>query len=55
MDAGRALLLEYMSALGGNPEAAMGMGYRYIQGFSISFPASIISKYHCTFSSISFA
>jgi TPR repeat protein len=35
MDAGRALLLEYMSALGGDPEAAMGMGYRHIQGIRI--------------------
>lgn len=52
MDAGRALLLEYMSALGGNPEAAMGMGYRYIQGFSISFPAYIMSKCLRKFSSI---
>jgi hypothetical protein len=52
MDAGRALLLEYLSALGGNPEAAMGMGYRYIQGFPITFPASVTSKYHRKISSI---
>ena len=35
MDASKAILLEYMSALGGSPEAAMGMGYRYLHGIGV--------------------
>ena len=35
MDAGKALLLEYMSALGGSPEASMGMGYRFLYGIGV--------------------
>ena len=35
MDAGRALLLEYLAALGGHPLAHMGMGYRYLQGVGV--------------------
>jgi TPR repeat protein len=35
MDAGRALILEYMAALGGDPEANMGMGYRYMKGIGV--------------------
>ena len=35
VDAGRSLVLEYMSALGGNPEANMGMGYRYMHGIGV--------------------
>ena len=35
MDAGKALLLEYMAALSGNPEAHMGMGYRYAYGIGV--------------------
>jgi len=35
VDHGRSLLLEYFSALAGNPEAQMGMGYKYLQGISV--------------------
>ena len=35
MNAGKALLLEYMAALGGSPEAAMGMGNRYLYGIGV--------------------
>lgn len=35
VDAGRSLVLEYMAALGGNPEACMGMGYRYLHGIGV--------------------
>jgi len=35
MDAGKAVLLEYMSALSGNPEAHMAMGYRYKYGIGV--------------------
>ena len=36
MDAGRAVFLEYMSALSGNVLANMGMGYRYFQGIGVA-------------------
>lgn len=36
MDAGRAVFLEYMSALSGNTLANMGMGYRYHQGIGVA-------------------
>jgi len=32
IDLGRALILENFAALAGNPEAHMGMGYRYLKG-----------------------
>lgn len=35
MDAGKALLLEYMAALGGSAEASMGMGYRHLYGIGV--------------------
>jgi TPR repeat protein len=35
MNAGKALMLEYMAALGGSPEAAMGMGNRYLYGIGV--------------------
>ncbi len=35
MDAGRALMLEYMAALAENPTANMGMGYRYLNGIGV--------------------
>lgn len=35
MDSTRSLLLEYMAALSGHPEAAMGMGYRYSNGIGV--------------------
>jgi TPR repeat protein len=35
MDAGRSITLEYMSALGGNVLANMGMGYRYLYGVGV--------------------
>ncbi len=35
MDAGRALMLEYMSALAENPQANMGIGYRYLNGIGV--------------------
>jgi hypothetical protein len=35
VDAGRSLVLEYMAALGGHPEACMGMGYRYLHGIGV--------------------
>jgi len=35
MDAGKGLMLEYISALSGNPEANMGMGYRYAHGIGV--------------------
>ena len=35
MDATRSLLLEYMSSLSGNPEAHIGMGYRYLHGLGV--------------------
>jgi TPR repeat protein len=35
MNAGKALMLEYMAALGGSPEAAMGMGNRYLHGIGV--------------------
>jgi TPR repeat protein len=36
MDAGRALFLEYVSALSGNVMANMGMGYRYNMGIGVT-------------------
>jgi SEL1 protein len=36
MDSSRALLLEYLAALSGSAEAAMGMGYRYHNGIGVS-------------------
>jgi TPR repeat protein len=36
LDAGRALLLEYMSALAGLPEANMGMAWRYSYGIGVT-------------------
>lgn len=35
MNAGKAVLLDYMAALGGSPEAAMGMGNRYLYGIGV--------------------
>lgn len=35
MDSGRAAVLEYMSALSGNPVANMGMGFRYLNGIGV--------------------
>lgn len=35
MDSGRAVVLEYMSALSGNPVANMGMGFRYLNGIGV--------------------
>ena len=35
MDAGKALLLDYMATLGGSAEAHMAMGYRYSRGISV--------------------
>eukprot|EP01034_Spumella_vulgaris_P037869 gene37869-46730_t len=36
MDSSRSLLLEYMSALSGDVEAAMGMGYRLLNGIGVT-------------------
>lgn len=36
MDAGKSLLLEYTSALEGNPQANMGMGYRLLNGIGMA-------------------
>jgi SEL1 protein len=36
MDAGKGLLLEYMSALSGHPPAALGMGYRLLHGVGVA-------------------
>eukprot|EP01038_Epipyxis_sp_PR26KG_P010471 gene10471-14070_t len=36
MDAARALSLEYISALSGNPLANVGMGYRYLHGIGVT-------------------
>ena len=35
MDAGRALMLEYMAALAEHPMANMGIGYRYLNGIGV--------------------
>lgn len=35
IDSGRSLFLEYMSALSGNPEANMVMGFRYLYGIGV--------------------
>lgn len=35
IDLGRALILENFAALAGNPEAHMGMGYRYLKGLGV--------------------
>ena len=35
VDPARALLLEYMSALSGNAEAHMGMGFKYLHGIGV--------------------
>jgi TPR repeat protein len=35
MDASRSLILDFMSALGGDPLANMAMGYRYLNGIGV--------------------
>lgn len=36
MDAGKGLALEAMAALSGDPEAALGMGYRFLKGVGVA-------------------
>eukprot|EP01039_Chlorochromonas_danica_P007936 gene7936-8755_t len=36
MDAGKGLALEAMAALSGDPEAALGMGYRFLKGVGVT-------------------
>jgi hypothetical protein len=45
MNSGRALFLEYMSALSGHPMANMGMGYRYMQGIGVTQVHTLILFY----------
>lgn len=46
MNAGKALLLEYMAALGGNPEASMGMGYRHLYGIGVPENCEIAKMFY---------
>lgn len=46
MDAGLSLFLEYMSALSGNPEANMGMGFRYLNGIGVSESCPMALKHY---------
>ena len=49
LDAGRSLMLHYMSALSGNPEANIAMGYRYANGIGVqdSCAKSILHYEYC--------